>query len=480
MFRTIRAKILFITVVSLLFACSVSLIYVWQIMNISHMLLMTQKFEDLLNDILEVRRYEKNFLLYGDPRNLEEGFLYLQDTLKTVHELASDIDRVMGSGTYKTLVSKLGRYSEIIERGRIDKNIILESPDELRDLGKQLVDTANELVRRKREMIHKSFRRTAALPFVFLGVFVIVATLTINLVSQRLLKPLRLIEDTTERVAHGDFSPIPGSWMGNDEISRLIKAFNSMARELEINQEALIQSRKIAAIGTFTAGIAHELNNPLNNICLCADTLIEEYADDLPIEVRELVFDIIQQAERAADIVKNLLDFSRTEKLSLSCLDLREVIYKTYRLVKNQIMLAGIRFEMNIPEQFPQVLGHFRSLQQIFLNLFLNAIQAIENSGSIIVSASEESDEYVRVDVIDDGKGIKPEDLKHIFTPFYTTKGVGRGTGLGLSVTYSLVKKHGGHIEVQSEVGKGTTFSVFLKKCKSGKCEDDSQKNSDS
>ncbi len=466
MFKTIRAKILAVTVASLLFACTISLIYVWGIMSISRMLFVTQHFEDLLNNILEVRRYEKNFLLYGDPKNLAESLYYLNAAHKATLELSNDIKLILGKEEFERFKSALNRYASLVHEAQRKEWRHNISPDELRTTGKKLVEYASRLVERKRKLIHKTFRRTAALPFIFLGVFVIVATLIVNLVFKKLLKPLKLIEETTERVGHGDFSPIPGEWKGEDEITRLIRAFNSMAHELEVNQEALIQSRKIAAIGTFTAGIAHELNNPLNNVCLTADALIEEYGDELSPEVRELIFDIIQQAERAADIVKNLLDFSRTERLTLSCLNLRDVVNKTYRLVKNQIMLAGIKFETNIPDDLPMVLGHFRSLQQVFLNLFLNAIQAIEQHGKITVTATEDSDKYIRVDVSDTGKGIKPEDLKHIFTPFYTTKGVGRGTGLGLSVTYSLIKKHGGHIEVQSELGKGTTFSVYLQKCK--------------
>ncbi len=465
MFKTIRSKILVVTVASLLFACTISLVYVWGIMGISRMLFVTQHFEDLLNDILEVRRYEKNYFLYNDPRSLAESLHYLNAAQKTIEELSKDIEVILGKDGFKSFLETLNRYASLVHKAQIGAASSDVPPEKLRSEGKRLVEYASNLVERKRKLIHKTFRQTAALPFIFLGIFVVVATLIVNLVFKKLLKPLRLIEETTERVGHGDFSPIPGEWKGEDEITRLIRAFNSMAHELEVNQEALIQSRKIAAIGTFTAGIAHELNNPLNNICLTADALIEDYGDELSPEIRELIFDIIQQAERAADIVKNLLDFSRTERLTLSCLDLNDVIQKTYKLVKNQIMLAGIKFETNIPENLPAILGHFRSLQQVFLNLFLNAIQAIEHNGKIIVTAVEDSDKFIRVDVTDTGKGIKPEDLKHIFTPFYTTKGVGRGTGLGLSVTYSLIKKHGGHIEVHSELGKGTTFSVYLQKC---------------
>jgi len=237
-----------------------------------------------------------------------------------------------------------------------------------------------------------------------------------------------------------------------------------MAEELETQQEALVQSRKIAAIGTFSAGIAHELNNPLNNIYLSAETLLDECGDKLDPEDKELILDILNQADRAGEIVRNLLDFSRKDKPSFEELSVHDVINKTVKLVKNQVMLTGIELKIDIPDDLPTIKGNLRNLQQVFLNLLLNAIQAMPNGGKICIEAYDYSDKFVRIDVTDTGHGIKPEDLEHIFEPFYTTKGVGRGTGLGLAVTYGLVKKHGGYIEVESEVGVGTTFSVYLPK----------------
>ena len=242
----------------------------------------------------------------------------------------------------------------------------------------------------------------------------------------------------------------------------LIYAFNRMAGELESKQEQLVQSRKIAAIGTFTAGIAHELNNPINNIYLTAESILEDYNTLSESETRELVSDVLSQAERAGDIIKNLLDFSRNEMPSFTDLDIKEVIQKALKLVKNQTMLSGIVVETAISQDIPCVRGNFRNLEQVFLNLFINAIQAMPGGGSIVVNASRTPDRYIKITVQDTGVGIKPEDLEHIFEPFYTTKAVGRGTGLGLAVTYALVKKHGGYVEVQSQVHGGTIFSVYL------------------
>jgi signal transduction histidine kinase len=270
------------------------------------------------------------------------------------------------------------------------------------------------------------------------------------------------MQQTTGKIAAGDFSPVEYEGSGEDEISQLLAAFNSMAGELESRQEQLVQSRKIAAIGTFTAGIAHELNNPINNIYLTAETLLEEYEELSPPEGKELVLDVLNQAERASEIVRNLLDFSRSERPSYTLLTIKEVIERTIKLVKNQIMLAGIRVVMDIPTDIPNIRGSSRNLEQVFLNLLVNAIQSMSGGGTIQVRAERHGTDHIRVDIQDTGKGIESEHLQHIFEPFFTTKGVGRGTGLGLAVTYALVKRHGGYIEVASEVGVGTIFSVYL------------------
>jgi len=179
-------------------------------------------------------------------------------------------------------------------------------------------------------------------------------------------------------------------------------------------------------------------------------------------EAKEWIHDILTQSERACEIVKNLLDFSRTERPARSRIEAREIVRSTVALVKNQIMLAGINLEVEIPESLPPVRGNIRSLQQVFMNLLLNALQAMPGGGSITITVAAEPPDFVRFDIRDTGAGIKPEALEHIFEPFFTTKSVGHGTGLGLSVAYSIVKRHQGQIEVKSEIGMGTVFTILL------------------
>jgi signal transduction histidine kinase len=218
----------------------------------------------------------------------------------------------------------------------------------------------------------------------------------------------------------------------------------------------------MAALGTFTAGIAHELNNPLNNILLTGEAFSEDYGASLDPEGAEMLSDILSQAERAGDIVRNLLDFARTERPAFSALSAEEVVQSTLALLRNQIMLSGVRLETELPPGLPKMRANLRNLQQVFMNLLLNAMQATPAGGRLHFGASSDAAGFIRFEVRDTGRGIDAEILPHIFEPFYTTKEVGRGTGLGLAVAYSIVNRHGGRIEVQSESGQGSVFWVYI------------------
>ena len=177
--------------------------------------------------------------------------------------------------------------------------------------------------------------------------------------------------------------------------------------------------------------------------------------------------DIAEQAERAGEIVRNLLDFSRMEKARFSPLDPEAVVRTSVALVKNQMHVSGLSLAVTVPAGLPRVAGDLRHLQQVFMNLMINAAQATPPGGRVELGG-EDAGEFVRLTVRDTGKGIDPEHLPHIFEPFFTTKAVGKGTGLGLAVSYSIVKRHGGRIEVESAPGRGTVFSVLLPKVPDG------------
>jgi signal transduction histidine kinase len=261
-----------------------------------------------------------------------------------------------------------------------------------------------------------------------------------------------------------------------DELGRLGKSFNSMVGRLaeeqqqredrhaaEIRQAERVASLgKMAAIGTITSGIAHELNNPLNNIGITTEALIAGFDGYSEREKLRMLEQIHSQVRRGSSIVANLLDFTRQEPTAFTPLSVPEAVESAAALVGNELSLAGVELRLDLSDDLPEVMGNPRSLQQVFLNLFLNSIQAMPQGGTLEVRASLGDGPFVRVDVADTGAGIASEDLDKVFVPFFTTKEPGKGTGLGLSVSYGIINEHHGKAEVVSEPGKGTTFSVFL------------------
>lgn len=440
--------------------------------EIGQRLKMVELADDLVNSILEIRRFEKNFFLYHELSNLKEVRAYLQRADAICCRQGKDILKLKRGPQQAHFRQTLERYQNILDR--MEASLRQKQPgaenssfahfeESLRDLGQELLSMAEGWAREERMTIDHLFLKAMYLFVISMAVFIILGVLVAWYISRLLVRPLFQMQQCMEKIAHGDFTPIPESVCKSQEFSSLFRAFNRMVRELEHHQEQAIQFGKIAAIGTLTSGIAHELNNPINNIVLTAEALKEDFSHLGQDEALGLIQDILTQSERASEIVKDLLDFSRAERPEFETISLVEVVRDTLRLVRNQVLLSGIEVEQELPEDLPPIHGDPKSLQQVFLNLLINAIQAMKDGGLLSIRASLNEDRHwLQLEISDTGTGINPEDLPHIFEPFYTTKEVGRGTGLGLSVSYGIVQKHGGYIEVQSRVGQGSTFTVFL------------------
>ncbi len=459
-FSTIRERIIAIFIMCVVFTGIMTGLYSWQVLGLKKKLLLLEEFHKLFEDVLEIRRYEKNFMYFREASSLQEIRVYLEKARKEVTRLAPDIIKIIGLTRFKLFDKDLLRYKDSIKRCL--NNCAKSDVSDLRTIGASMVDFSQKLLQEKRRRIEKVLHRILIMPLAYMGGFVILIILLFQSLARSILNRIAFVQKATEEVARGNFTPIANPARTRDEVTELIDAFNKMAAELESRWEQLVESRKLASIGTFTSGIAHELNNPLNNISLTAETLLEECDALNKAESKEMILDIINQSRRASDVVRNLLDFSRTEAPAMRQLKVKEVLQQTVKLIRNQLMIAGVKLEMNIPDDTPFIGGSLHNLEQVFLNLFLNAIQAMPDGGKLTVHVRETEDGYVAVDVRDTGTGIKPEALEKIFDPFYTTKPAGRGTGLGLSIVYGIIKKHGGYVEVKSQVNVGTTFSVYI------------------
>jgi hypothetical protein len=242
-----------------------------------------------------------------------------------------------------------------------------------------------------------------------------------------------------------------------EQIGRLI-IIDDVTDRAELEQR-LVQADKLSSIGLLAAGVAHEVNTPLAVISTYAQMLAKQVAED---SQKSLILEkIAKQTFRASEIVNSLLNFSRTSSTSYGGVSLNKVVQETLSLLEHQFTKAGIQIHTHLDPDLPLVHGNGGKLQQVFLNLFLNARDAMGAGGTLEVRSWAEG-VGARVEVSDTGHGIAPENLHRIYDPFFTTKGAKKGTGLGLSVTYGIIQEHGGSIEVSNRRGGGATFRVEL------------------
>ncbi len=235
-----------------------------------------------------------------------------------------------------------------------------------------------------------------------------------------------------------------------------------MQRELDETYRQLFRSEKLMALGTLAAGVAHEINNPLNNISTSCQILMEDIAERLEPFQRERLQWIEDHVNKARDIVRALLEFSREQDFSLCRGSLADAVEDTLKLIRGEIQ-PNVELQVELHEEI--VIDYDKTrIEQAVLNILMNAIHAMEETGGIlsIRTGLAERERLAFVEVTDTGVGIPARNLPHIFDPFFSTKGVGKGTGLGLSLAFANVERHGGSIRVESEPGRGSTFTIRL------------------
>jgi two-component system NtrC family sensor kinase len=346
------------------------------------------------------------------------------------------------------------------------------------------------------DSIDRSIRHnTLTIAGLSIGLVALAAILVSLLVQRTVYGPLGDLQDGAARLAAGDLDhPIPVR--SDDELGHLAESFNSMmqalrssrveledwghtleqkveeaTRELHLAQAEAARGEKLASVGLLAAGIAHELNNPLTGV-LTFSTLVRQQMPDGSPEAEDLDL-VIQETRRCATIIRRLLDFAREKTPEKQFSDLNRLIHRTVQLIEQSAQAADIDIALELDETLPQVWIDENLVEQVVMNMLVNAQHAIEGAGRITVRTRVRENwrpagsgaaptPMAEISIADTGCGIPAENLQKIFDPFFTTKGVGKGTGLGLAVSHGTIEAHGGAIEVESTVGMGTEFRVYL------------------
>ncbi len=427
-------------------------------------------------------------LLYGEGRYKGKALgtaTIFQGDLR----ISTNVRDENGGRAIGTLVSD-EVYQAVMEKGQawLDRAFVVHDwyitgYEPIRDLTGKIVGI---LYVGMLEAPYIDLRNKVVYSFFGIGVLGVLLVLLLSFfITTGIIRPLREMVGATRRIAEGDLAlelPITSK----DEIGQLAESFNHMlvrlkqarqeledyGRVLEVKveersqqlrtiQAQLMQSEKLASLGRLASGVAHEINSPLTGILTFSHLLMRRLKDHPELQ-KELEL-IVRETSRVSTIVRGLLDFARESKPQKRPCNVNELIQYTLSLVERQSVFQNIQISKNLDVQLPIILLDGNQIQQVFMNVLLNSADAMPNGGCLTISSSwAPSDSFVKVKFSDTGCGIPEENLNKIFDPFFTTKSAKKGTGLGLAVSYGIIERHRGKIEVQSEMGKGTTFTIQL------------------
>jgi two-component system NtrC family sensor kinase len=446
--------------------------------------------------IERVRVINKDGTIIHSNRAAEVGHSVEQQSEPCVncHLTSKPLDKVPDDKRWKIYESAgghrvLGAMQPILNEPTCSSSSCHEHPANQSVLG--IVDIAYSLEEIDQSLsLHSSYILSIAM-----GVVLLVAA-GVGLLLQRLIYiPLKDLESGAKKVALGDldhripvrsdddFGRVAGSF--NDmtqtlknsmsEIQELVQTLESKVeektRELGVAQAEVAQGEKLAAIGLLASGIAHELNNPLTGVLTFTSLLRKKMADGSP-DAEDLDL-VIRETKRCASIIRRLLDFAREKVPVKGFFNLNQLIEDTIRFIDRPASLQHVEITTDLAAELPEVWGDADLIKQVLLNVLVNAQQAILGPGTITVVSGRyvpktladpgvEPVPMVEIAIKDTGCGIPEANMQRIFDPFFTSKEVGQGTGLGLSVSYGIIKSHGGEIKVASVVGQGTTFRILL------------------
>jgi two-component system NtrC family sensor kinase len=460
---TIRSRLLLAFILFFVLCLGITLWSMAMLADVQGRILFLEVAGDYKAEIQQARRFEKNYLLYGTT--LDDAREHVANAQRLAVQNTESFMGVVGEKAFMTMNQHLAAYLHLLDQlskaESAEDRIRFET--ELRDHGAIMVYLAEQFVSKERDQVHSRLSLARRVPFAFLGVLLLLMLLGGSFLLRQILGSLSRFLKYTERIGTGDFTPITPTRRYRDEFSELALMINRMVRGLDRQHRILVESHKLRAMGTLVAGVAHELNNPLNNIMLTASLLKEEYDGLDDSERQEMLTDLISQAERSKRTVRNLLDFARESETKVESLNIRKLLDETTQLLRNQLRVKKIRLNQDLPEVLPAVHGDRQLLSQVFMNLIINAIDVLPEKGEIGITADvERQNGFLAVDISDNGPGIPEHTLAQIFDPFFTTKPQGKGTGLGLSVSRGIVRKLGGYLLVSSKLGEGTTFTVLL------------------
>jgi two-component system NtrC family sensor kinase len=463
---TIKQRIIIAVVIQAIITTIIGLFVYISFNSVLTKLVAIEKIDDVNISILEMRKDEKNYSLYNDLNFLKELTKVGEGTQETIISSKSYVVPILqeqGRTNYDRLLDLIKQYLSLANSAITSSTPPLDFEEKFRAIGHELTSISEQLLKQERKSISRTINNVVLMLIAFLGTIFFIQAIFLKYFFSLLIKEFSFIERLIKLVSKGRFQEVAQETTSpKNEIEKAINAFSDCAKQLEKREAEIKQTGKLASLGVLISGVAHELGNPLTNISMMAETYLSVYDMLDDNEKKIYVGDIYNQAERIRKIVGNLLEFSRQMKPELQEWDIGEIVDFVLSLVSNQLMISNVKPHLNIAEGLPPVYVDASQIEQVLVNLFINAMQAMPKGGDLFINTSyDPQGDTLILEVRDTGTGINKENLPHVFDPFFSTKGT-KGTGLGLSVSYGIVRQHHGDITVESEEGKGTSFIIKL------------------
>ena len=406
---------------------------------------------------------------FPDEANLQTAAASARSAFDLFLQESAQVMGATGEKDLSQLNYQMGHYIQLLDDGLALAKAGTASTAETQALDAQIETAGSRLLDLLRTM--KAREASAAdgvlsisqkLPFVFAGVMLLIIFWIASLLAGTVTDSLRRLEESTRRIAAGDFTLMNPKRRYHDEFSDLSLAVNRMLLELGAREMQVMKADRLAGVGMVTSGFAQQVSASFDTVAQHIDSFLESCPAARECEHCGLTGAVSAEVQRGKESVASLLEFIAEDESVLSPINLRDVVESSRRLLEGQMAQAHVTFSNEIPPDMPSVRAAPNQLRHVFLNLFQNAIQAMPRGGSLSVRAALLAGHQASVSVSDQGAGIAPADLAHIFDPSFTTKGTTKGTGLGLAISCGLVKRHGGDIYAESLVGRGTTIHITL------------------
>ena len=453
----IRSKITIWFYLVLLFMVISSVLLFWIVRTVEEKHFNIENADVFLEDILEVRRMEKNYLLYQDHNSMEEWGSYLAMATRKLTDNRELFVRLSSLSEIDDVQLALQRYQSTFTKFRnfsAEEKLLAVV---IREQGNRLTTLTKELIIQEHQTIHSLLALIRNTLLFLLPFLILIFSSVAVLLGRGIVSSLKQLERHAATIAAGDFVEVPFI-STNREINSLINAFNRMSRELKNRQQQLVRSEKLASLGIMLAGVAHEFNNPLSNISSSAQILIEELEERDGAYARELALQISSETNRASTIVNTLLPLAREDKFHRDSYLLKFVCQEVLILLRGQTP-DNVDIQLVISGDVI-LFADKQKIQQVFINLLKNSFDALTDGGIIRIRAWQYQTE-LKITISDNGPGIPTQVQKKIFDPFFTTKDTGQGSGLGLFIVHDIIIQHGGSIRVES-TGEGTAFIIRL------------------